>query len=61
MSKNTLIVVACPGRGAGNDPEVLGSAFHQDPAFIVAYCQAIMIIIMLICSALHQIKYALSA
>ena len=27
--ENTIIVVAYPGRGAGNDPEPLGFAFHH--------------------------------
>ena len=31
------IVIACPDRGAGNDPEVLGLGFHQGPTFINAY------------------------
>ena len=35
MTKNpTVIVVACPDQGAGNDPEVLGLAFHQGSSFI---------------------------
>ena len=40
MSKKAIIFVACPDRGAGNDPEALGSAFQQSPTFIKAYCQA---------------------
>ena len=37
----TTLVVALPDRGAGNDPEALGLAFHhQGPTFINAYCQA---------------------
>ena len=38
--KIILVVVACPDRGAGNDPEALGLAFHQGLSFINAYCQA---------------------
>ena len=38
---NSVIVVACPDRGAGNDPETLGLPFHQQgPTFINTYCQA---------------------
>ena len=37
--KNTIIVVACPDRGVGNDPEALGLAFHQGPTFIVKLLQ----------------------
>ena len=29
-----VTVVACPHQGIGNDPEALGLAFHQGPAFI---------------------------
>ena len=33
------MVVACPYRGAGNDPEALWLTFyHQGPTFINAYC-----------------------
>ena len=39
MLRNTIIVLACPERGAGNDSEALGLAFHQGPTFIDAYCQ----------------------
>ena len=38
--KPTIIVVVCPDRGAGNDPEAVGLNFHQCPTFINAYCQA---------------------
>ena len=37
MSKRLIIVVTYPGRGAGNDPERLRLAFHQDPTFINVY------------------------
>ena len=39
MSKNTIVVVACPDWGAGNDPEALGLAIHQVPIFSNAYCK----------------------
>ena len=36
-----MTVVAFPDRGAGNDPQALGLAFHhQGPTFINLYCQA---------------------
>ena len=35
--KNTIIVVACPDRGAYEDPEALELAFHQGPTFINAF------------------------
>ena len=37
MSKKHTVIV---DRGKSNDPESLGLAFHQDPTFINAYCQA---------------------
>ena len=40
LSYLILIVVACPDRGAGNDREALGLAFHQGSTFISAYYQA---------------------
>ena len=43
MSKwanNTIIIVACPERDAGNDPEALALTFHQGPTFINEYCLA---------------------
>ena len=30
-ANNTIIVVACPDRDAGYDPEAIGLAFHQGP------------------------------
>ena len=38
--KKHNMVVACPERGAGNDPEALGLAFHQGATFINAYCHS---------------------
>ena len=41
MSKKipSKIVVACPDRGAVNDPKALGLSFHhQGPTFTSAYC-----------------------
>ena len=38
MSKELIIVVACPVRGVGNDPEFLRLAFHKGYAIINAYC-----------------------
>ena len=36
---NTIIVAAYPERGAGNDTEAVGLAFHQGPTFtIYNYC-----------------------
>ena len=35
MNKKLIIIVACPGRGAGNDPEPLMLAFQQDPTFLM--------------------------
>ena len=44
-TKNPKIAVACPNRGAGNDPEPLVLAFHhQGSTFINAYCQAATIL-----------------
>ena len=41
MSKNTIIVVAWPDRGAGKDPEALGLDFYQQlNTFVNAYRQA---------------------
>ena len=38
--KTTIIVAACPDRGASNDTEVLRLAcHHQGLTFINAYCQ----------------------
>ena len=39
QAKNT-VVVACPERGAANDPKYLELAFHQGPALINAHCQS---------------------
>ena len=39
--KLSIIAVACPDIGAGNDPEPLGLAFHhQGPTCIYVYRQA---------------------
>ena len=43
MNKNTIIVLACPGWGAGNDPEALGLAFHQGPTFIMRIAKLLQI------------------
>ena len=41
MSKNSVIVVACPGQDENTDPEAAGLAFHhQGPTLINACCQA---------------------
>ena len=38
QAKDSIIVVACSDLGAGNDPEVLGLAFHhQGATFINGY------------------------
>ena len=38
--QTTMIVIACPDQGAGNDPEALGLAFHhQGPTFIMHIVQ----------------------
>ena len=40
---HTIIALSWPDRGAGNDPEPLGLAFHhQGSTFINANCQAAM-------------------
>ena len=45
MSKNSMIIVACPDQGEGTGPEALGHQqvlryeHHQDPTFIDAYCR----------------------
>ena len=40
-AKSSILVVACPDRGADNDLEALRLPFHhQCPTFINAYCQA---------------------
>ena len=36
IEQKYIVVAACRDRGAGNDPEALGLAFHQGPTFINA-------------------------